>query len=181
MAALNGERTFAKRQRKEAQLVEHAAKRPDVGLRCNRFVCVEVYHFGCTIRQGGVFFDLLLHGSDAVCLRIQYFGCGRAEIAQHKVAIVTLQNVLNLKISMNYGRVTMMEAGYSLGDVTEYHHHFSLSESRLQATIHHGQHVVATMRHQQQNLVHTVTGVCYRGVHIVDDVLVAAQVALEAD
>jgi hypothetical protein len=98
VGVLDGEGALAKGQLEEAELVEQAAERPHVGLGGDGAAEVEVDHFGRSVRQSRVLFDLLLDTSHSVCLRIQHLARGRPKVAEHKVAVLILQDVLHLWI-----------------------------------------------------------------------------------
>lgn len=175
---LNRQRTLAERQHKKQQLVQHTAQRPNVRLARNIMSRIQIHHFGRPIRQRRILLDLLLHRRNAVRVRIQNPRRRRTEIAQHKVSAIRLQDVLDFQITMHDRRLTVMQPRHRLANVAEDLQHLLFGEADRQASVHHGQHVVAAERHQQQHLVDAVRAERDTGIDVADDVLVAGQVAL---
>ncbi len=60
-AVENGQGTFLERVGKETQLVQDAAKGPDVGLGSNFFSLIQINHLGGAVLQSCILLDVLLN------------------------------------------------------------------------------------------------------------------------
>lgn len=165
-----------------AQLVQQDTEGPDVTLLVNGLSPPDIDHFGGTVLHGGMALDVLLNqtafgsiggrstgrGGTAKVTQLVGDGLGSGRDGD--------ENVLDLEVAMQQGRLQVVHCGDAFADVGEDVEDLGLGQTVLQTGVHKvNQTTAGTVLHEQEDLVATALELAGMAVYVANNVLVALQ------